>query len=70
VKKSKGLDMLGRASHQEALKLVFAFMCIMEPEKRAGVLAIAERYAEAPQIVDASDAFIKLRPRSAPPDDG
>jgi hypothetical protein len=60
--------MLGRTSHQEALKLVVAFMCIMEPERRAEVLAIAERYAEASQIVDGEEAFHKLRQRSAPSD--
>lgn len=32
----------------EALRLVIAFSCIMEPEKRAMVLAFAERYANEP----------------------
>jgi hypothetical protein len=32
-------------SDEEALRLTLAFYCIMEPEKRAIVLALAERYA-------------------------
>lgn len=35
-------------SADEALRLALAFYCIMEPEKRAIVLALAERYANEP----------------------
>ena len=33
------------ASYEEALRLTLAFYCIMEPQKRAIILALAERYA-------------------------
>ena len=36
---------LGRASDDEALRLTVAFYCIMEPEGRAEVLALAETLA-------------------------
>jgi hypothetical protein len=61
--------MLARSSHQEALKLVIAFMCIMEPEKRAEVMALAERFAEASQIVEGEEAFLHLKQRFGPWDD-
>jgi hypothetical protein len=67
--KQGGSGFMSRASDREALKLVIAFLCIMEPAKRAEILAIAERYAEASQIVDAKEALLKLRQRSAPSDD-
>jgi len=35
----------GYASDETALKLVLAFYCIMEEEKRNQVLALAQRYA-------------------------
>ena len=34
------------ATDQEALKLVLAFYCILEPDKREALLALAKRYAE------------------------
>lgn len=37
-------------SDEEALRLTLAFYCIMEPEKQAIVLALAERYAERSRL--------------------
>jgi hypothetical protein len=34
-----------RPSDEETLKLVLAFLCIMEPEKRAELRALVEKYA-------------------------
>jgi hypothetical protein len=34
---------------QEALKLVLAFYCILEADKRDALLALAKRYASNPQ---------------------
>lgn len=36
-----------RPSDEEALKLTVAFYCIMEPERRAELLALADKYARA-----------------------
>ncbi|WP_338690781.1 hypothetical protein V5279_29970 [Bradyrhizobium sp. 26S5] len=45
--------MLERPSEEEALKLAIAFFCILEPDRRAEVLALAEKYArEAPVVAD------------------
>lgn len=41
------------AFDEEALRLTLAFYCIMEPEKRAIILALAERYAAKVDPVDA-----------------
>jgi hypothetical protein len=43
-------------SDEEALRLTLAFYCIMEPEKRAIVLALAERYAKGSEPADAPPA--------------
>jgi hypothetical protein len=40
-------------SDEEALRLTLAFYCIMEPEKPAIVLALAERYAGQTQAAEA-----------------
>lgn len=42
------------ASDEEALRLVVAFYCIMEPDKRDEVLGMAQRYAAAPRDVEAA----------------
>jgi hypothetical protein len=42
------------ATDQEALKLVVAFYCIMEPEKREALLALAGRYATESKAKGAS----------------
>jgi hypothetical protein len=52
--------MLGRASDEEAHKLVVAFFCIMEPDKRAEVLRLAERYAQESPVVEGCTHFLML----------
>jgi len=37
----------------EALRLALAFYCIMEPEKRAVVMALVESYADRSRLIDA-----------------
>lgn len=41
-----------RASDEEALRLVLAFYCILEPDKRSEVLALAEHYSATAKVVD------------------
>ena len=53
--------MLGRPSDAEALKLILAFYCIMEPERRAEVLSLTERYASNSQVVEGITHFLNLR---------
>jgi quinol monooxygenase YgiN len=57
--------MLGRASDEETHNLVVAFLCIMEPEKRAELLRLAERYAKESQVVEGCTHFLMLD-RQAP----
>jgi hypothetical protein len=59
------LIMLSRPPDEEALRLVVAFYCIMEPDKRAEVLDLAEKFASASQVVDGCTHFLMLD-RSAP----
>lgn len=40
------VEQRGRASDDDALRLSVAFYCIMEPERRAEVLALTERLAK------------------------
>lgn len=40
------------ASDDDALRLMLSFYCILEPERRAEVMALAERYASKPEAVD------------------
>lgn len=40
------------ASDEEALRLVLAFYCILEPDRRNEVLALAESYAATANMVD------------------
>jgi hypothetical protein len=54
--------MLARASDEEALRLALAFYCIMEPECRQEVLALAERLATKSQRVDGVAHFLDLTP--------
>jgi quinol monooxygenase YgiN len=49
--------MLGRPSDEEALRLVLAFYCIMEPEKRSAVSALAERLARDSESVEGVTHF-------------
>jgi hypothetical protein len=51
---------LGRPTDQEALRVVVAFCCIMEPEKRAEVLRLAELFATWSQTVDGCTHFLLL----------
>lgn len=55
---------LGRASDEEALRLVVAFYCIMESERRSEVIALAERYATASSVVEGVTHFQMLKIRS------
>jgi hypothetical protein len=52
------------ATDQEALRLVVAFYCIMEPEKREALLALAERYAidSKAKVASFSDAGHDIPP--------
>jgi hypothetical protein len=52
---------LTRPSNDDALRLVTAFFCIMEPEKRAELLALTERYASTSQPVDGITHFLMLK---------
>ena len=53
--------MTGRPFDQEALRLVLAFYCIMEPERRAEVLALAEELARTSQIVEGYAHFREMQ---------
>jgi hypothetical protein len=57
---SEELAMLGRPSDDEALKLVVAFHCIMEPEKRAELLMLAEKYAKSSPVVEGCTHYLML----------
>jgi quinol monooxygenase YgiN len=48
---------LGRASDEEALRLVLAFYCIMEPEKRSALIALAERMAGGSRAIEGVTHF-------------
>ncbi len=52
--------MLGRPSEEEALKLVVAFYCIMEPDKRGDLLRLAEEYAKASHVVEGCTHYLML----------
>jgi hypothetical protein len=51
---------IGRPTDEEALRATMAFYCIMEPEKRAEVLALVERYAAESQVVEGVTHFLLL----------
>ncbi|MFT4115585.1 hypothetical protein [Bradyrhizobium sp.] len=57
----------GRPSDDEALKLVVAFYCIMEPDRRSEVLALAEKYAKESRVVDGATHYLMFQ--SAEPHD-
>ena len=44
--------MIDRPSDYDVLSFVIAFFCIMEPERRAELLALTERYATSSEAVD------------------
>lgn len=52
--------MLGRASDQDALKLVLAFYCIMESERRSELIALAEKLAKESTVVERVTHFMLL----------
>jgi hypothetical protein len=56
--------MLGRATDDEALRLTMAFYCIMEPERRAQVMEMAERFAAQSEHVEGLTHFLDLTPRT------
>jgi quinol monooxygenase YgiN len=52
--------MLGRPTDEDALRLVVAFYCIMEPEKRAELLRLAEQFARTSPVVEGCTHFLML----------
>jgi hypothetical protein len=54
------LAVLGRPSDEEALRIVIAFCCIMEPEKRAELVQLAETFAKQSTVVDGCTHFSLL----------
>jgi hypothetical protein len=55
---------LGRPSEAEALRIVVAFYCIMEPEKRAELIKLAETFATESQVVEGFTHFLLLDRRA------
>jgi glutamate racemase len=51
---------LGRPSDEEALRMVIAFYCVMEPEKRAQLIKLAETFARESQVVEGCTHFLML----------
>ena len=51
---------LGRPSEREAHSVIVAFFCIMEPDKRAEILTLAERYAKESQVVPGITHYLLL----------
>jgi hypothetical protein len=56
--------MIGRASDEDALKMVVAFYSVVEPEKRAELLALAEKYAKSSPVVEGVTHFLLLQNRA------
>ena len=54
---------LGRASDSEAMRMVLAFLCIMEPDKRAELIGLAEQHAREAAVVDGITHFYCSRHR-------
>ena len=52
--------MLGRPADEEALRMIVAFFCIMEPERRAELIELAETFAKQSQVVDGCTHFLLL----------
>jgi hypothetical protein len=57
---------LCRPSDDDALQLVVAFYCIMEPEKRNEILSLAERYAKESQTVQGFTHYLLLDELKSP----
>jgi hypothetical protein len=59
-----GDDGVGRPPDEDAVRLTLAFYCILEPDKRRSVLALAERLAKKSQRVDGVTHFTDLDPNT------
>ena len=57
--------MVGRPSEEDALRLVLAFYCITEPDRRAELIALAESFASRSQVVEAITHFLMLEGKPA-----
>jgi hypothetical protein len=55
-------ETLGRPSDEEALTLTLSFYCILEPDKRMQVLALAQQFARESRRVDGFTHFTDLDP--------
>jgi hypothetical protein len=53
-------DAVGRPPDEDAVRLSLAFYCILEPDKRRRVLALAERLAKESKRVDGIPHFSDL----------
>lgn len=53
-------DAVGRPPDEDAIRLTLAFYCILEPDKRRSVLALAERLAKESKRVDGVTHFTDL----------
>ena len=64
-------EIVGRPSDEDALRLVLAYYCIMEPDKRHAVLTLAEKFAAESQVVKGLTHFSLLEraPNEAGPRD-
>jgi glutamate racemase len=51
---------LGRPTEAEALRMVVAFYCIMEPELRARLINLAEDFAMRSPVVEGCTHFMLL----------
>jgi hypothetical protein len=54
------LPVPGRPTDEEALRLVVAFYCIMETEKRDQLIALAETFAKQSHVVEGCTHFSLL----------
>lgn len=53
-------DAVGRPTDEDAVRLSLAFYCILEPDKRRSVLALAERLAKESRRVDGVTHFTDI----------
>lgn len=53
-------DAVGRPPDEDAIRLTLAFYCILEPDKRHSVLALAERLAKESKRIDGVTHFTDL----------
>jgi hypothetical protein len=57
---------MGQAVDEDALRLVIAFYCIMEPKKREQVAALAQRYANSTQLTTDQVTFESVKNTGKP----